>query len=268
MSRAERETVLIRWNNTRTDYPRESSVHQIFEEQAGRTPEAAAVVFRGTQLSYRALNERANRVAHRLRKEGVKPGALVPICAERSLEMIVGLLGILKAGAAYAPIDPTLPERRMSELLETLGATTLLVSHSRLLRHLPARPALPGFCLEAESRSTAESTENLESHSRPERIGLYQLYLGFHGKTKRRLRSAPCDCPPGEGCELHPSCSLGCFSSIGAHCLRCLHIRNLGCPAERGPPCCLPSKSPIPFRVGGNHPARTGDNRLVYERAL
>ena len=96
------------------EYPQDKCIHQLFEEQALRTPDSVAVVFEDQQLSYRELNQRANQLAHYLQKRGVGPDVLVGICVERSLEMVVGLLGILKAGGAYLPIDPDSPKNASS----------------------------------------------------------------------------------------------------------------------------------------------------------
>ena len=89
-------------------------IHELFEEQVERTPEAVAVICEEQQLTYRQLNARANQLAHYLRKRGVGPEVLVGICVERSLEMVIGLLGILKAGGAYVPLDPSYPEKRLA----------------------------------------------------------------------------------------------------------------------------------------------------------
>ena len=105
LTEAERHQLLVEWNDTKTDYPRDVCVHQLFEAQVERTPDAVAVVFEGQELSYRELNARANQLAHYLRKRGVGPEVLVGICMERSPEMVVGLLAILKAGGAYVPLD-------------------------------------------------------------------------------------------------------------------------------------------------------------------
>src|SRR5271154_236646 len=127
---AERHQLLVEWNDTRREYPHEC-VHQLFEEQAERTPHAVAVSFEGEQLTYGELNERANRLAHHLMKVGVPAGALVAICVERSLEIVVGLIGILKAGAAYVPLDPAFPRQRLDFMLDDSGAR-VLVTTSRL----------------------------------------------------------------------------------------------------------------------------------------
>ena len=117
MPAAERHQVLVEWNQTEREYPRDKCVHQLFEEQVECTPEAVAVVFEGQSLTYRELNLRANQLAHHLRTLGVGPDVLVGLCVERSLEMVVGLLGILKAGAAYWALEENLPEERLRFLI-------------------------------------------------------------------------------------------------------------------------------------------------------
>jgi non-ribosomal peptide synthetase component F len=111
---SERTLVLHDWSNATTKYPRDCSLHQLFEEQATRSADAIALTFDGKQLTYGELNGRANRLAHFLQKQGVGPDTLVGFCVERSLEMIVGLLGILKAGGAYVTLDPAYPQDRIS----------------------------------------------------------------------------------------------------------------------------------------------------------
>ena len=100
MSETDRHRILVEWNQTQRDYPKDKCVHQLFEEQVVRSPDAVAVVFEETSLTYRELNARANQLAYHLLSLGVRPEVLVGICVERSLEMVVGLLGILKAGGA------------------------------------------------------------------------------------------------------------------------------------------------------------------------
>jgi hypothetical protein len=113
LTQPERQQLLVEWNDTQVDYPKDVCVHQLFEAQVEQTPEAVAVVFEDQQLTYGELNRRANQVAHHLRSLGVGPDTLVGICVERSLEMIVGFLGILKAGGAYVPLDPSYPQERL-----------------------------------------------------------------------------------------------------------------------------------------------------------
>jgi amino acid adenylation domain-containing protein len=132
---AERHQLLVEWNDTRREYPNEC-VHQLFEAQTEKTPEAVAVLREGEELSYRELNRRANQLAHYLRELGVGPEVLVGICVERSLEMVVGLLGILKAGGAYVPLDPTYPKERLAYMAEDAQVPVLLTQR-RLLNKLP-----------------------------------------------------------------------------------------------------------------------------------
>ena len=115
---AERHRVLYEWNDTRTEFPADKCMHELFEEQVGRTPDAVAVVFEDEQLSYAELNRRANQLAHYLRELGVGPDGRVAICVERGLEMIMALLAVLKAGGAYVPLDPAYPAERLRFMLE------------------------------------------------------------------------------------------------------------------------------------------------------
>ena len=123
---AERHRVLYEWNDTRTEFPADQCVHQLFEEQARKTPDAIAVVFENEELSYAELNSRANQLAHYLRVLGVEPDDRVAICVERSFEMIVALLAVLKAGGAYVPLDPAYPADRLRFMLEDSNPVALL----------------------------------------------------------------------------------------------------------------------------------------------
>src|SRR5437016_1803543 len=119
------------------DYPRHPCVHDLFEAQVERTPEAVAVESAGQTLTYRELNTRANQLAHYLRERGAGPDAPVGLCVERSLEMVIGLLGILKAGGAYAPLDPAYPVERLSQMLSDAQAP-LLLTQQALKARLPS----------------------------------------------------------------------------------------------------------------------------------
>lgn len=133
---ADIQLLLARWNDTKVDYPTGSCIHQLFEAQAAQTPDNTAVEFNNEQLSYRELNARANKVAHYLRSLGVEPRSLVGIYVERSLKMIVGLLGILKAGAAYVPLDPSYPKDRLGFMLADARMKAVL-SEQSLIAELP-----------------------------------------------------------------------------------------------------------------------------------
>ncbi|TFI50883.1 amino acid adenylation domain-containing protein [Mastigocladus laminosus UU774] len=140
LTQSEERQLLVEWNDTQVDYPIDKCIHQLFEEQSLRTPEAVAVVFENQQLTYHELNCRANSLAHYLRSSGVGADVLVGICVERSLEMLVGLLGILKAGGAYLPLDPEYPKDRLSFMLED-AQVSVLVSQQRLVARLPESQA-------------------------------------------------------------------------------------------------------------------------------
>ncbi|MDP4489532.1 amino acid adenylation domain-containing protein [Pseudoalteromonas piscicida] len=128
---------LLEWNNTAVDYPKDKCIHELFEAQVELTPDAIAVTFEtGEQteesLTYQAFNAKANQVAHYLMAQGVKTDSLVGLCAERSLEMVIGILGIIKAGGAYVPLDPSYPADRLAYMLQDSGATIVLTqSHLR-----------------------------------------------------------------------------------------------------------------------------------------
>ncbi|GCE62618.1 non-ribosomal peptide synthetase [Microcystis aeruginosa] len=141
LTKSEQQQLLIDWNNTQVDYPQDKCIHQLFEEQVERTPDAVAVVFENQQLTYTELNCRANQLAHYLQTLGVGAEVLVGISVERSLEMIVGLLGILKAGGAYVPLDPDYPTERLQFMLEDCEATVLL-TQSNLKDKLPLAQVL------------------------------------------------------------------------------------------------------------------------------
>ncbi len=136
LTEAEQQT-LAAWNATQTDYPRDTPIHRLFEAQAAQSPETTALIFDETQLTYADLNRQANQLAHHLQATGIQPGDLVALCLERSVEMIVGLLAILKAGAAYVPLDPAYPAERLAFMLADTQAP-LLLTHSGLLDQLPA----------------------------------------------------------------------------------------------------------------------------------
>jgi amino acid adenylation domain-containing protein len=154
---AERQQLLVAWNATAADYPQDQYLQQLFEAQAARTPDAVAVVCEDQQLTYRELNRRANQLAHYLRGHGVGPEVLVGICMERSLELVVGLLGILKAGGAYVPLDPAYPPARLAFMLDDSQAPVLL-THQCLLAGLPAHQAQV-VCLDADWGAIAQEPE-------------------------------------------------------------------------------------------------------------
>ncbi|MDQ3174281.1 MAG: amino acid adenylation domain-containing protein, partial [Acidobacteriota bacterium] len=121
---------LVTWNSTHASYPEGKTIHQLFEEQAEKTPNNTAVVYGDTHLTYRELDERANQLGHYLRNRGVAPDALVALCLKKSADMIVALLGVLKAGGAYLPMDPAYPEERLRFMIEDSGVSHLITTRS------------------------------------------------------------------------------------------------------------------------------------------
>ncbi|HEV3300843.1 MAG TPA: amino acid adenylation domain-containing protein [Planctomycetaceae bacterium] len=138
LTTSERHQLLVEWNETQIDYPKERCIPALFEEQVARTPEAVAVVFETQRLTYRELNARANRLAHHLIGLGVGPETLVGLCIERSLEMVVGLVAILKAGGAYLPLDPEYPRQRLDETVADAMPSVLLSTTALSKRLAPA----------------------------------------------------------------------------------------------------------------------------------
>ena len=165
LSEAEERETARGWNDTRREYPRDRCVHELFEAQAARTPDAVAVIYPDAdeRLSYGELNGRANRLAHYLRRRGVGPDVPVGLLMERSAGMIVGLLGILKAGGAYLPLDPSYPAQRLRFMLEDAGARLLLTE--RRLGEAPTAEAVQAVYLDADwqaiSREKAENPPNM-----------------------------------------------------------------------------------------------------------
>ncbi len=151
MGEAERQRVVVEWNATGAEYPRERGIHEVFEEQARRSPQAVAVVFGERALSYGELDDRSSKLAGFLRSLGVGPGERVAICVEPSVEMIVGLLGILKAGGAYVPMDPKYPLERISFMLADSAAGVLLTCEGLLCR-FPGK-AVKTVCLDGDWES-------------------------------------------------------------------------------------------------------------------
>ena len=182
MPKREREQVLYEWNRTKVEYP-QRSVHEMFEEQAERRPEAVAVEYEGRKLSYGELNRRANQLGHYLRKQGVGPEVRVGICVERSLEMVVGLLGILKAGGAYVPLDASYPQERLEFMVKDVQAAVLL-TQTELLKHLPqSGPRM--ICLDEEwERIEQESEKNLATDSDRENLAYVMYTSGSTGGPK------------------------------------------------------------------------------------
>jgi len=183
LSAAEQHQLWEEWNQTAADYPKNACIHQLFEAQVERTPNAVAVVFEDEQLTYRELNQRANQLAHYLKTLGVKPEVLVGICLERSIEMVVGLLGILKAGGAYVPLDPAYPQQRLA-LMVSDAQMPVLLTQKRLLSRLPSHQAQV-VCLDTDWYTISqESPDNPTSSTTPENLAYVIYTSGSTGKPK------------------------------------------------------------------------------------
>ncbi|WP_422824083.1 amino acid adenylation domain-containing protein [Xenorhabdus entomophaga] len=175
----ERQQVLVDFNATQAEFPQDTLIHQLFEAQAQRTPDAIAVVFEEQSLSYDELNKRANRLAHHLISLGVRPDDRVAICIERSLEMVVGLLGILKAGGAFVPLDPTYPTTRLIYMLND-STPVALVTQTTITQTMPAETwnsHLPTLLLDTPEYSVLD--ERSEENPEVQALGLTSRHLAY-----------------------------------------------------------------------------------------
>jgi surfactin family lipopeptide synthetase A len=156
LTQEEQRLLLVEWNSTDAEYPKDNCIHQFFESQVERTPDAVAGVFEERCLTYRELNRKSNQLAHFLQRLGVGPEVLVGIYVERSLEMVVGLLGILKAGGAFVPLDPAYPPERLTFMLED-AQVSVLVTEQRLAQDLPEHEAQV-VCLDTDWEAIAQQS--------------------------------------------------------------------------------------------------------------
>ncbi|MEP0857574.1 amino acid adenylation domain-containing protein [Trichocoleus sp. DQ-U1] len=183
LTQQEQYQLLFEWNNTTTEYPQNKCIHELFEGAVERSPDAVAVVFEGERLTYRELNARANHLAHYLRSLGVGPEVLVGICVERSLEMVIGLLGILKAGGAYVPLDPEYPKERLAFMLED-SSVPVLLTQQKLVEKLPPNSARV-ICLDSDWEEISfHSQNNPLSEVQPENLAYVIYTSGSTGKPK------------------------------------------------------------------------------------
>ncbi|MEO6231489.1 MAG: amino acid adenylation domain-containing protein [Ferruginibacter sp.] len=184
LSKAEEAQVTVEFNDTDRDYPLNKSIVTLFEEQVKKTPDATAVIFGNEQVTYQELNNKANQLAHFLRRKGVEDKSIVPIYVERSQAMVTGLLGILKAGATYVPVDPEYPVDRVTYMIEDSGAK-IVVSNKASVSKLQGLSSLTVIDLdEAQDDIAKESTANTEIPINPDDL-VYVIYTsGSTGKPK------------------------------------------------------------------------------------
>ena len=259
LTETERQQALVEWNQTAVAYPKDVCLPQLFEAQVERAPAAVAVVCEGQELTYWELNRRANQLAHYLKGLGVGPEVLVGICVERSLEMVIGLLGILKAGGAYVPLDPAYPKERLAFMLQDAQASVLL-TQQRLVERLP-QYGTKVVCLDTDWGAIAQEGEtNLLCQGTTDNLA-YVLYTS--GSTGR---------PKGVAMSHRPLCNLlwwqlrnldtpprSTDSAIRFSQLRCLfsgdllHVvlrRNIGPDLRRNAARCC-RFVPLPYRRNG-----------------
>ncbi|MEA5574015.1 non-ribosomal peptide synthetase [Calothrix sp. UHCC 0171] len=183
LNQSQHHQLLVEWNDTQTEYPQNKCIHELFEQQVAKTPNAVAVVFENQQLTYQELNNRANQLAHHLQTLGVKPEVLVGICLNRSLEMMVGLLAILKAGGAYVPLDPTYPQERLDYIVSDSGMSILLTTEN-LLTQLPTHE-IKVICIDTQKDEISHhSTNNILSNVQANNLGYVIYTSGSTGKPK------------------------------------------------------------------------------------
>jgi amino acid adenylation domain-containing protein len=183
LTETERHQLLVEWNDTEVESPQDKCIHELFETQVERTPDAVAVVFEDEQLTYRELNVRANQLANYLQQLGVKPEVLVGICVERSLSMIIGLLAILKAGGAYIPLDPSYPIERIAFILEETQAPVLLTQAS--IWETTAQHQAQVVCLDTDWHLIAQqSQDNVFSELTTDNLAYVIYTSGSTGKPK------------------------------------------------------------------------------------
>ena len=183
LDEAERRQLLVEWNDTAVEYPRDKCIHELFEKQVKRTPDAAAVIFGKQRLTYRELNTRANKLAHYLRLQGVVAESRVGIWMDRSPDMMVALLGTLKAGGAYVPLDPSYPQERLAFMLEDAQAPVLL-TREKFLKDLPAY-AGHVVCMDKDFEAIASASEENPISGITAESAAYVIYTsGSTGKPK------------------------------------------------------------------------------------
>ena len=183
LSQSEQEQILGAWNSSKSRAPIGDCIHNLFEAQVERTPDAVALVFEGREMTYRELNSKANQLAHYLIKIGAGPEVLVGIFEERSLEMVVGLLGILKAGGAYVPLDPGYPLERLT-LMMVDADVTILLTNSRLSARIPLFRGKPVYIDSDWKDITLESKENPVTQVSPDNAACLLYTSGSTGKPK------------------------------------------------------------------------------------
>ena len=186
LTESEYHQILVEWNETQAEYPADACIHQLFEKQTERTPHAIAVIFEDQQLTYQELNSRANQLAHYLQKFGVGPEVLVGLCVDRSLEMIIGILGVLKAGGAYLPLDSAYPQERLAFMISDARILVLL-TQEHLRAQLPEHHAQVIMLDTDWSVIDQEPINNPRSPVLPDNLAYVIYTSGSTGRPKGTL---------------------------------------------------------------------------------
>jgi amino acid adenylation domain-containing protein len=222
LSQADRRRILVEWNDTRQEYF-DCCIHELYEQQAERTPDAVAIIYKSRQWTYSELNARANRLANYLRKLGVGPEILVGVCLERSADAIVALLGILKAGGAYVYLDPAYPFARLWSMVDDAGVG-IVVTRSALRNRIFRDDRKRLFVEHSSPEIAAENSTNVRSGVKPDHAAYVIYTSGSTGRPKgaveihrsmtSRLKSSPLpDIQSGDVCALNSSLSFGISAS-------------------------------------------------------
>ncbi|BAY08030.1 non-ribosomal peptide synthetase [Calothrix sp. NIES-2098] len=183
LTTAERQQLLVEWNQTQAEYPDWACIHQLFTAQVEREPDSVAAIFANQQITYRELNARANQLAHHLQTLGVEPDVLVGICVERSLEMLVALLAILKAGGAYVPLDTAYPQQRLSLMLAD-SQVKVLLTQENLLATFPEHQG-DVVCIDRDWEDIAtQAQDDLDINVHPDNLAYLIYTSGSTGKPK------------------------------------------------------------------------------------
>jgi amino acid adenylation domain-containing protein len=189
LTESERHQLVVEWNDTRKIYSGDLCVHRVFEARVELTPHSTAVVYEDETLTYHELNSRARKLSYYLQKSGVGPDLLIAIYMERSLEMVVGIYGILKAGAAYVPLEAAYPKKRLAFILEDTRAP-LLLTQQRLIKGLPHHGSKTLVCLDSNwSTIDKESVDNPVNYTMPRDLAYVIYTSGSTGKPKGAMNS-------------------------------------------------------------------------------
>jgi amino acid adenylation domain-containing protein len=183
LTESERRQLLVEWNDTQAGYPKDKCIHQLFEEQVARSPDAIALIFKDQRLSYQALNRKANQLAHYLKSLGVGPDTLVAVNMDRSIDLVISLLAIIKAGGAYVPLDPTYPPQRLTFMLDDAKAQVIL-THSSLVTQFQDYASqlvcFDKFWINLDQ----ENTDNLRCNTSPSNLAYVIYTSGSTGQPK------------------------------------------------------------------------------------